>query len=228
MVTSKRYGTWAILLAAALVAATTNARAQTTVYTSAASFDAVTTGLTGVFFTAPSSTTFTDYATGLGGGYTDSATGTNFNFPTVPAADGDINVTGKDYYAPGDPFPEDFITAAVNTAEFPTADEVITLPKSVTAFGMDISNFGDLSTIYTLSNGDIVTNNAPPAFGNVAFFGITDSTPFSTVTISGVNTLILDVSYGSLVPLPSSLKSGLALLGLVAAFSFSRKRRRLA
>jgi hypothetical protein len=228
MLANRRFGLWAILFGAALAVATTDAKALT-VFTSAPAFDAATTGLTSVNFQAVTigQDGYVDYATGPGGGYTDPATGTNFNFPTVPAADGDIDITEQDYYSPDD-FPEDFIVAAANTAEYLGANEVITLPSPVTAFGMDISNYGETSTVYTLSNGDSVTNANPPGFGNVAFFGVTDSTPFSSITIPGYETIVLDVSYETAVPLPSSLTAGLALFGLVGAFSLSRISRRLA
>jgi hypothetical protein len=99
------------------------------------------------------------------------------------------------------------------------------LPANSTAFGIYFSTYDTSPITVTLSNGDTYIDNSPPGFGNFVFLGFTDTTPFSSLTItdptaSGV--LLADVKFG--IPEPSSL----ALLGLSSLLLAGRRRRRQA
>jgi hypothetical protein len=208
-----------------IFATTRPADAGLVVYTDVASFQAATTGLSDINFNgivAPGQ--FTDYA--IPPGYTDPATGTNFTF--LNANGTDINVTSATYYSVnfGYPvFPSDVLNSA---STVPTgASESITLPTSSTAFGIEFTTYDTSPITIALSNGDTYVDSNSPGFGNFAFLGFTDTTPFSSLTItdptdSGV--LLADVKFGSSIPEPSSL----ALLGLSSLFLFDRRRRRQA
>ena len=215
--TIHRFGIAALGLALGVAA---GARASVTVYTDAPSFQAATSGLTNVNFNGiVGPTSFQGYSTDAGG-YTDAATGTNFNYAQ---ASGDINITGRDYYSQfGYPnFPGDVIGPASNVA--PTSNEIVALPHSVTAFSMDLTDLSGPSLAFTLSNGDQVIDLTAPPFATFAFFGFTDTTPFSTVTVTGSSAILQDVNF-SAVPEPSSVMLlGMSSL-LVAGWRVSAAR----
>jgi hypothetical protein len=185
-----------------------------TTYTDQASFSAATTGLTNINFNGhvSSPTTFIGYA--IPSGYTDAATGTNFTF-TNSVGD-DINITGRNYYGTNY-----FSTDTLNYSSSipPTAAEVITLPGSARAFSLMFSSYNISAPVtFTLSNGDSYTAPTSSAFGTVDFLGFTDTTAFTSVTISSHKEYLLSVSYqGSAVPEPSSLILMAFPLALLAA-----------
>ena len=190
-----------------------------TTYTDLGAFQAATQGLTDVNFNgiAPPAG-FVNFV--IPSGYTDAGTGTNFSFPDVPG--GDINVTSATYYSVnfgGPVFPADFLDASGGIPA--GANEVITLPASLTAVGLLFSTFDGMPITFTLSNGDAFTDSSTPTFGKVAFLGFTDTAAFSTLTINDPTSfgpLLLDFKFGAAaVPEPSSLTlfgiAGLALVG---------------
>jgi hypothetical protein len=206
-----------------VLATTRPADAGLVVYTDLASFEAATSGLSDVNFNgivAPGQ--FAGYA--IPPGYTDPTTGTNFSFLNANGAD--INVTSATYYSTafgGPVLPADVLNSS---SVVPIgASESITLPANSTAFGIYFSTYDTSPITVTLSNGDTYIDNSPPGFGNFVFLGFTDTTLFSSLTItdptdSGV--LLADVKFGSSIPEPSSL----ALLGLSSLLLAGRRRRR--
>jgi hypothetical protein len=205
----------------AMIGAGQPAAASLIAYTSMGSFQAATTSVADVTFggiVAPGA--FKDFT--VPPGYTDPATGTTFSFPTAPGTN--INVTSATYYQVnfGDPaFPEDVLNSSSSVPD--GASEMITLPASATAVGLFFSSFDTSPLTITLSNGDSFVDTTPPGFANFAFLGFTDTTPFSSLTItdptsSGV--LIGELQFGAAIPEPSSL----ALLGIPALLFVRRNR----
>jgi hypothetical protein len=194
-------------------------------YTDPGSFAAATTGLSDVGFggIAPAGG-FVDFS--IPPGYTDAGTNTVFTFPTAPGSD--INVTSATYYSttfPGSPvFPADVLDAAANVPA--GTPESVTLPASETAFGFTFTTFDGAPITVTLSNGDSFVDSATPAFGTFAFLGFTDTTPFSSLTITDAasnGVLLSDVKFGSsAIPEPASV----VLLGVSSLLLAGRRRRR--
>lgn len=198
------------------------ADAAPVVYTGTAAFQAATSHLSDVNFNGiVGAGSFTDYI--IPNGYTDPATGTNFTF--LNANGTDINVTSATYYSSqggGPVLPADVLNSS---SVVPAgASESITLPASSTAFSMYFSTYDALPITVTLSNGDTYTDNSPPAFGSFAFLGFTDTTAFSSLTITdptGPGVLLADFKFGVAVPEPASL----ALLGISSLLLVGCRRR---
>jgi hypothetical protein len=215
-----------LMLAAALgviVGAATRAEAgHLTVYTDPASFGAATTGVTSINFNgiAPAGG-FVNYA--IPPGYTDAATGTNFTFTGVSGVD--INITSATFNSPT-VFPGDFLVGSVDVPR--TANEVITLPSAETAVGLMFSTFSQATFVFTLSNGDSYTDTSTPTFGNVAFLGFTDTTPFTSLSINVPTAndlaILLTFEYGASVPEPPSLV--LAVTAALAGLAWRAQHRR--
>jgi hypothetical protein len=169
------------------------------VYSDLGSFEGATTGLTDVNFNglvAPGA--FEDFA--IPTGYTDSTTGTNFTF--LDASGDDINITSATYS--GSNFPGDTLNPSSDISA--GASELITLPTSSTAIGLYFSTYSQAPLTFALSNGDTYTDSMTPAYGNMAFVGLTDTTPFTSLTIgNGSDVLLVGFYYGSAsVPEPNS------------------------
>ena len=196
------------------------AEAGLTVYTTATSFDAATTHLTSINFNGIASpTSFVNFPNPPG--YTDAATGTNFSFPAEGGTD--VNITGRDFYSPTPTFPDDFLVGAGNVPQ--GASELITLPTGATAFSLMFSTFNGVPFTFAFSNGDSYTDTTTPAFGSVAFIGFTDTSPFTSVTLTGPGDLAINliVQYGSAVPEPSTLTM-LGLASVIVGGSLWRRR----
>ena len=196
------------------------AEAGLTTYTSQPSFLTATSGLTNLNFNGQvaSPTSYNNYI--IPTGYTDASTGTNFTY-TNSAGD-DINITGRSYYGTNF-FSDDTLNQSQGVSN--NASEVITLTKSVRAFSMLFSaEPGTPPVTFTLSNGDSYTDSSFPAFGTVAFLGFTDTTPFTSITISSPQLFLLGVAYGNAVPEPSSLTLAAIPLAVLAARAGWRRR----
>lgn len=114
-----------------------------------------------------------------------------------------------------------------------------TFSSGISGFGIAIGGAGDVSPITlsaTLSNGDAATvltsyaNSSGGFSGNTVYFGITDSTPFTSVTFSPSNKAdgiffdSLTFKAASTVPEPTSIALlGLGLLGFAASRRKSTK-----
>jgi hypothetical protein len=213
-----KFLSFGVVVAGAALAIARPADAALVVYTDTTSFQTATSHLSTVGFNgivAPGG--FTDYA--IPPGYTDHATGTNFTF--LNANGSDINVTSATFYT-GFTFPADVLDAS--SAVPIGASESITLPSSSTAFGMYFSTVNASVITVTLSNGDTYTDSSPPSFGNFAFLGFTDPTPFSGLTITApanAGALLADVKFGVGIPEPSSL----ALFAISSLLLVGRRRR---
>jgi hypothetical protein len=113
---------------------------------------------------------------------------------------------------------------------------VVTLPGASTAFAFDGNSFINSSGSFganpltvTLSNGDSFTFTHPPD-GTYGFIGVTDTTAFTSITITdstngGGGTMNLaDVSFGAAVPEPSSL--ALLAIGVAGVVGLRMRRDR--
>jgi hypothetical protein len=201
-----------------------------TTYSDFTSFANATTGLTDVSFggiVGPGA--FLDFPNP--GGYTDPTTGTNFAFPGQGGTD--INVTSATYYTASNSvtYPLDFLVGAQDVLQ--SASEVITLPTASTAVGLFISTINGAGTplLFTLSNGDTYLDSSPPAFGSVGYLGITDTTAFSSVTVTAVNgdnlLILMDFKYGTAaVPEPSTASLLAISIGCLGLAQYRRRRRR--
>jgi hypothetical protein len=202
-----------VLALCCLGAATQAADAGLKVYNDQPSYLASTTGLSDVNFNGiVASGGFTDYI--IPTGYTDPGTGTNFTFPSVPG--GDINVTSATYYSVnfGAPvFPDDVLNSS---STIPAgAVESITLPGAETAVSLYFSTYDGAPITITLSNGASYTDTASPTFGNFAFLGFTDTSAFSSLTVSDPSSsgvLLADFTFGTAIPEPPTW----VLLGFAA------------
>jgi hypothetical protein len=212
-----------VLVFGLLGAVSQTAHANPVVYNDALSYQAATTGLSNVNFNGIAPTNgFVDY--GIPPGYTDAGTGTNFTF--LNANGSDINVTSATYYSfnfGGPVFPADVLNSS-STVPI-GASESITLPATETAVSLYFSTYDGAPITITLSNGDSYVDSASPGFGNFAFLGFTDTTGFSSLTVtdptdSGV--LLADFTFGTAIPEPSALAVlGTALL-LLAGYRHRR------
>lgn len=135
---------------------------------------------------------------------------------------------------------------AVTSEQSPTltSEFTFTFDVPVTAFGVDINDFAD-SWDDTKGESAIMTvTNDTPSFAyefsttkmlpepNTLFFGVTDSSPFSSVTFTAYVPLAPDaIAFDALefnqIPAPSSLV-GLLSMGLVALVIAFRRRFRKA
>jgi hypothetical protein len=152
-------------------------------------------------------------------GYTDPTTGTNITYLNADA--GHINVTSADYYGPSF-FPSNTLNRSADVPD--TATELITLKGSYQAIGIYFSTGHQGVFTFTLSNGDSYVDSNTPAFGSVAFIGFTDSTSFTSMTISDPRNFILDVYIGSL-PEPSTLTLSCTALFALVGHGWRRRRR---
>jgi hypothetical protein len=111
-------------------------------------------------------------------------------------------------------------------------NELITLSGPDTAIGLMFSTYTGTANDFLLSNGDFYVGVAPPAFGNVAFLGFTDSTPFTSLTITVtplVNEapILLDLQFGAVAPggvVPEPASLTLFSLGSLALAGLLRRR----
>jgi hypothetical protein len=195
-----------------------------TVYNDLPSFQAATTGLSDVNFNGiVGPTSFTSYADPPG--YTDAATGTNFAFSP---GGGSVDIVGRNYYSPTN-FSSDFLAPSIGNQG---QNELITLSGPHTAIGLMFSTYTGTANDFLLSNGDFYVGMGPPAFGNVAFLGFTDSTPFTSLTITVtplVNEapILLDLQFGAVAPaavVPEPASLTLFSLGSLALAGLLRRR----
>jgi hypothetical protein len=206
-------GVIALLLPAA-------ARASVITFSSEAAFLAATTGLTTLNFEgiAPDGGQVAYFAgpTVIGG----------VTFQTnSPTSDGFLFTVGDNQYYPGNSV---FSAQQSSTG---TESVRITFGAPVTAFAMDLGSFNVTSVQpvnVALSNGDNAVAGAGP-FDTLPFFGLTSSTPFISVVLSGNSAAlgrvinIDDVKFGAaVVPEPATL----SLLFLAVAGAGARRLQR--
>jgi hypothetical protein len=139
-----------------------------------------------------------------------------------------VNVTSASYYTPTI-FPGDFITNS-----YPPGGTVnsltITLPTSVTAFGLNFGSFDGSTVSFLLSNGFSTTIGTSSTFGTLQFAGFLSNQAFNTITLSlpSLEGWIVSsvITATATTPLPAALPlfaTGLGLAGFVA-----RRRKRQA
>lgn len=197
-----------------------SAEASTFVVTDSSTFFADTTGQSTVGFggivpPGPGSYAFFIPALTVGG----------ITFTTLsPAAGSSVNVDLPDYYFPV-VYPTDFLTNSYQQ-ENPYNTLSITLPSSVTAFGLNIGTYGGNNIAFTLSNGFAVDASSV-GFGSMAFIGFISTDAFNTITLTPDNVdgwTLGPVTTGvSAVPLPAALPLfGAAVIGFAA---LGRRRR---
>lgn len=181
-------------------------------YTNGGAFDAATTNLTTINFTAACNTCFTDYTN-----YTDPGTGTVFSIATPF-----VNLTGADFYGPS-VYPADFLiesTTAVAVANVLT----VTPPSGFSAIGFMLGSFSGGPFVATLSDGTMFTIT-PPAFNGLSFFGFTSTSPITSFDLSvpGGDTFVIDQTVlADVAPEPATGALVAAALGIAALF---RRRR---
>ena len=133
-----------------------------------------------------------------------------------------VNVTSASYYTPTI-FPSDFITNS-----FPPGGTInsltITLPTSVTAFGLNFGSYNGSAVSFLLSNGFSTTIGTSSNFGTLQFAGFLANQAFDTITLSLPSIdeawFVSSVTTATATtPLPAALPlfaTGLGLVGFVA------------
>jgi hypothetical protein len=154
--------------------------------------------------------------------------GANFTIDHSTGNTGVLFVIGDGFY-----YPDNSVLSSQQST--PVANNiVITLPGLETALSLDLGTLVPAASwSWALSNGDTGTLSAP-AFNSLSFFGLTSTSGFSTLRLTGpanpdaneaMN--IDDVSFGAgalaTVPEPASM----VLVGSALALAGARRRRAL-
>jgi hypothetical protein len=151
--------------------------------------------------------------------------GANFTIDHSTGNTGNLFVIGDDFYYPGNSVLSSQVSA--NAAN----NILITFPATETALSLKVGTLGAAASwSWALSNGDTGVLNAP-AFNTLSFFGLTSTSPFTTLRLTGLvgtsNDEVLnidDVSFGTgavaTVPEPASI----FLLGGALALAVRRRR----
>jgi hypothetical protein len=173
------------------------------------------------------------------GGYRDAATGTTFNFTN--SSTGSINVTSNGFY--GNVFSGDVLVGDDFTVTSTNSSEVIQFSGFVSSIGLLFSTYGGTEVPITFPNGDGVSANSGPHFGQESFFGVTDTIPFNSLTIGIPSAILVDLEFqpaqlpdGTLTgnplgfnpsstPEPGSLVLLCTGLASVGGFGWMRKRK---
>jgi hypothetical protein len=141
-----------------------------------------------------------------------------------------VNVTSATFYSPSPILPGDFITDS-----FPPGGSfdslTITLPKAVTAFGLDFGTTnGDIAS-FSLSNGFSASVGTSPNFFELQFVGFISDQPFNTITFSVPSPdgwAVEEVITGATAtPLPAALPLFATGFGGLGLLGWRRKRRAL-
>ena len=154
--------------------------------------------------------------------------GANFTIDKSTGNTGNLFVIGDNFYYPGN--------SVLSSQESTTVPNnlLITFPAMETALSLDLGTLGAAATwSWTLSNGDFGVVSAP-AFASLAFFGLTSTSPFNSIRLTGPaiggsagdpTMNIDDVSFGTgavaTVPEPASV----VLVGGALALAGLRRRR---
>jgi len=107
------------------------------------------------------------------------------------------------------------------------ANILITLPTAVTALSLNFGTFDGSAVTFTLSDGYTATlGTTGSGYQTPYFFGITDTTSFSSVLITSGDFVlnVNEVSFGSAVPEPPSL--ALSLSAVAGGLAVHARRRR--
>jgi hypothetical protein len=194
-----------------------SAVATTVVYGSRSSFDAAVTGeivdgFAGILAAGQAFSAFNPLV----------VDGLTFSSPTAA-----VNVTNKDFYAPGFSYSSDFIVDSANPGPDNTLN--IVLPSPVTAFGLDFGSlFAPANGSVSLSNGFTQGFVGTATTGSVAFLGFVSTDPITSIqlTIHGESWVVRDVvraTDAAAVPEPATLT--LTAFGLAGIVRRYRRRR---
>jgi hypothetical protein len=191
-----------------------SAQAGAITYPDYASWNAAVSGTTTVTIPDPAPLSYSYLGSGSA-----SVTYSGLKFSTSSA------LSDSNFFNIGSLFSGDPAVLSSQGQSFGVANILITLPEPDNAFAFDYGTYTGSDVTFLLSNGDTIIQGSTGSFGYLVpdFFGVTDTTSFTSVLVTTPDNVLDLNNLSRPVPEPASM----ALLGTaLIAFGVTRRRRK--